>query len=90
MDSLRRSPPEMPPVVSLPMRVSATLRRPTARMTSSARASFCARGTARSRRSSAVMATVSRTVSVSRHTVVCATKPEARLKEGASSGAPFT
>jgi len=90
MDSRRRSPPLMPPATSLPMRLSATLSRPMAAMTSSARFSFCATGILRSRRSSAVVTIVSRTVSVSRHTVVCATKPEARLKDGASIGAPFT
>jgi hypothetical protein len=79
MERRRRSPPLMPPARSLPMRELAHLRSPTALITSSARASLSATGTLRSSRSSAVKTTVSRTVSVSRHTVVCATKPEARL-----------
>ena len=90
MDRRRRSPPLMPPATSLPMRLSAHLSSPIAAMTSSARFSFCATGTLRSRRSSAVVTIVSRTVSVSRHTVVCATKPEERLNDVGSIGSPFT
>lgn len=86
----RRSPPETPRMLSLPMRDAATWVNPSSTIRASTRASFSAMGTTEGSRRRAEYSNVSRTVSMGKSASSCMTYPLIRRKCCLSMGCPLT